>query len=77
MRVEGAGIGRFRLFSCLLPPGAAKGDAGSGIQLPEIGSALSALPTSKMTLLFASGGHFAGCIFEGRNQIKHKTFHRF
>ncbi|KAJ0974590.1 hypothetical protein J5N97_016555 [Dioscorea zingiberensis] len=29
------------------------------------------------TVLLASGGHFAGCVFDGNSIIAHKTFHRY
>lgn len=28
-------------------------------------------------VLLASGGHFAGCVFDGNSVVAHKTFHRF
>ncbi|KAI8027449.1 Ankyrin repeat and zinc finger domain-containing protein 1 [Camellia lanceoleosa] len=28
-------------------------------------------------LLLASGGHFAGCVFDGNSVVAHKTFHRY
>ncbi|KAL9245300.1 hypothetical protein vseg_018966 [Gypsophila vaccaria] len=28
-------------------------------------------------VLLASGGHFAGCVFDGNNVVAHKTFHRY
>ncbi|KAK9147605.1 hypothetical protein Scep_006362 [Stephania cephalantha] len=28
-------------------------------------------------LLLASGGHFAGCVFDGNSVLAHKTFHRY
>lgn len=28
-------------------------------------------------ILLASGGHFAGCVFDGTFVVAHKTFHRF
>lgn len=28
-------------------------------------------------VLLASGGHFAGCVFDGDTVVAHKTFHRF
>ncbi|KAL5727921.1 hypothetical protein ACHQM5_001060 [Ranunculus cassubicifolius] len=28
-------------------------------------------------ILLASGGHFAGCVFDGNSVIAHKTFHRY
>jgi len=27
-------------------------------------------------VLLASGGHFAGCVFDGNNTLAHKTYHR-
>ena len=27
-------------------------------------------------VLLASGGHFAGCVFDGDTFVAHKTFHR-
>lgn len=28
-------------------------------------------------VLLLSGGHFAGCVFDGNSIIAHKTFHRY
>lgn len=28
-------------------------------------------------VLLASGGHFAGCVFDGNTVVAHKTFHRY
>lgn len=28
-------------------------------------------------VLLASGGHFAGCVFDGASVVAHKTFHRY
>jgi len=28
-------------------------------------------------IFLASGGHFAGCVFDGNSVVAHKTFHRF
>lgn len=28
-------------------------------------------------VLLASGGHFAGCVFDGNNILSHKTYHRY
>lgn len=33
--------------------------------------------TKLRIVLLASGGHFAGCVFDGNSVIVHKTFHRF
>ncbi|KAK9103521.1 hypothetical protein Sjap_020775 [Stephania japonica] len=33
--------------------------------------------TQLRILLLASGGHFAGCVFDGNSVVAHKTFHRY
>ncbi|XP_077235587.1 zinc finger protein-like protein [Tasmannia lanceolata] len=33
--------------------------------------------TRLRTVLLASGGHFAGCVFDGNSLVAHKTFHRY
>lgn len=33
--------------------------------------------THLRVVLLASGGHFAGCVFDGNMVVAHKTFHRF
>ncbi|KAK6918489.1 VLRF1/Vms1 [Dillenia turbinata] len=33
--------------------------------------------TCLRTVLLASGGHFAGCVFDGNSVVAHKTFHRY
>ncbi|XP_071698171.1 uncharacterized protein [Rutidosis leptorrhynchoides] len=33
--------------------------------------------TQFRVMLLASGGHFAGCVFDGNNVVAHKTFHRY
>lgn len=33
--------------------------------------------THLRVVLLASGGHFAGCVFDGNTVVAHKTFHRF
>lgn len=33
--------------------------------------------THLRVVLLASGGHFAGCVFDGNSVVAHKTFHRF
>ncbi|GMH00573.1 hypothetical protein Nepgr_002412 [Nepenthes gracilis] len=33
--------------------------------------------TNLRVVLLASGGHFAGCVFDGSTVIAHKTFHRY
>ncbi|KAM0950259.1 putative transcription factor C2H2 family [Dioscorea sansibarensis] len=61
------------------------GDAGSLPCMDEVGliSRLKALlcePRNKTHLrivLLVSGGHFAGCVFDGNSIIAHKTFHRY
>lgn len=30
-----------------------------------------------MVVLLATGGHFAGCVFDGNSVVAHKTFHRY
>lgn len=32
--------------------------------------------TRLRVVLLASGGHFAGCVFDGNSAVVHKTFHR-
>lgn len=32
--------------------------------------------THLRVMLLASGGHFAGCVFDGNTAVTHKTFHR-
>ena len=32
--------------------------------------------SSLRIVLLASGGHFAGCVFDGDELVAHKTFHR-
>ncbi|KAH1108634.1 hypothetical protein J1N35_012402 [Gossypium stocksii] len=33
--------------------------------------------TSFRIVLLSSGGHFAGCVFDGNTMVAHKTFHRY
>lgn len=74
VRVEGPQLPRFRIYAAVLPQGAAKGDG--LVSSSDITKSLTSLAQSKVTLLFASGGHFAGCVYQGGQQIRHKTFHR-
>jgi hypothetical protein len=74
VRVEGPELPRFRIYAAVLPQGAAKGDG--AVSPSDVTKSLTSLAKCKVTLLFASGGHFAGCVYQGGQQIRHKTFHR-
>lgn len=49
-------------------------DEGAGA---SVGAALLALKHGKISYLFASGGHFAGAVYQGHTCVQHKTFHRY
>jgi hypothetical protein len=43
----------------------------------DVGAALLTLKHGKITYLFASGGHFAGAVYQAHTCVCHKTFHRY